>query len=206
MTAAVLLISTLLNMSTGRSSADEGPARRTQLTIAAALATLAFAALWGVAAGSTVGTLAIANAVKVPMVVLLSAVVAIPAGMLALRLMGMQYPARDLLFAFAPSLFAGTLALAVTAPLVALYYHTSVWAGPYLAMGSVAISIVVASLLFARGAVRRATTDRERTMIMLPVFVTIGFQLATMLQLVALASPILPETTMFDTGVDVLAR
>ena len=41
---------------------------------------------------------------------------------------------------------------------------------------------------------------------MLPVVVTIGFQLATMLQLVALASPILPETTVFDTGVDVLAR
>lgn len=206
MTAAVLLISTLLNMSTGRSSTDEGPARRTQLTIGAALATLALAALWGVAAGSTVGTLAIANALKVPMVVLLSAVVAIPAGMLALRLIGLQYPARDLLFAFAPALFAGTLALAVTAPLVALYYHTSVWAGPYLAMGSAAISILVAAVLFARGAVRRATTDRDRSMIMLPVLVTIGFQLATMLQLVALASPILPETTMFDTGVDVLAR
>ncbi|HET6585603.1 MAG TPA: hypothetical protein VFG69_19220 [Nannocystaceae bacterium] len=206
MTAAVLLISTLLDMSTGRASADDGPARRTQLTIAASLATLAFAALWGVAAGSTVGTLAIANALKVPMVVLLSAVAAIPAGMLALRLMGLQYPARDLVHAFAPALFAGTLALAVTAPLVALYYHTSVWAGPYLAMGSAALAIVVAGLLFARGAVRRATTERERTLVMLPVVVTIGFQLATMLQLVALASPILPETTLFDTGVDVLAR
>jgi hypothetical protein len=204
-TAAVLLISTLLNMSIGRSS-DDGPARRIQLTIAAGLAALAFAALWGVAAGSTVGTLAIANALKVPMVVLLSAVAALPAGMLTLRLIGLQYSARDLLVAFAPALFAGTLALAVTAPLVALYYHTSVWAGPYLAMGSVAISIAIAGVLFARAAVRRAATDRERRIVMLPVIVTIGFQLATMLQLVALASPILPETTMFDTGVDVLAR
>jgi uncharacterized membrane protein len=103
-------------------------------------------------------------------------------------------------------LFAGTLALAVTAPLVALYYHTSVWAGPYLAMGSAAIAIVVAGILFARGALRRAANEREKTVVMLPVLVTIGFQLATMLQLVALASPILPETTVFDTGVDVLAR
>jgi uncharacterized membrane protein len=205
-TAVVILISTLLNASIGRASADDGPARRIQLTLAASLAALAFAALWGIAAGSTDVTLALGNAVKVPMVVLLSAVASIPAGMLALRLTGLPYSARDLLFAFAPALFAGTLALAVTAPLVALYYHTSVWAGPYLAMGSAAIAIVVAGVLFARGAVRRASTEREKTVVMLPVLVTIGFQLATMLQLVSLASPILPETTVFDTGVDVLAR
>jgi hypothetical protein len=205
-TAAVILISTLLNASIGRAPADDGPARRTQLTIAAALAALAFAALWGIAAGSTSTTLALGNAVKVPMVVLLSAVASVPAGMLALRLTGLPYSGRDLLFSFAPALFAGTLALAVTAPLVALYYHTSAWAGPYLAMGSALIAIGVAGILFARNALRRATTDHERTVVMLPVVVTIGFQLATMLQLVALASPILPETTVFDTGVDVLAR
>lgn len=206
MTAVVILISTLLNASVGRAPAEDGPARRIQLTLAAALAALVFAALWGLAAGSTDITLALGNAVKVPMVVLLSAVASVPAGMLALRLTGLQYSARDLVFAFAPALFAGTLTLAVTAPLVALYYHTSVWAGPYLAMGSAAIAIIVAGLLFARGAVRRASTEHERNVVMLPVLVTIGFQLATLLQLVSLASPILPETTVFDTGVDVLAR
>jgi hypothetical protein len=205
-TAVVILISTLLNASIGRSSADDGPARRIQLTLAAGLAALVFAALWGLAAGSTDLGLALGNAVKVPMVVLLSAIASVPAGMLALRLTGMPYSARDLVFAFAPALFAGTLTLAVTAPLVALYYHTSVWAGPYLAMGSAAIALVVAGLLFARNAMRRASTEHERNVVMLPVFVTIGFQLATMLQLVSLASPILPETTVFDTGVDVLAR
>ena len=114
MTAAVILISTLLNASIGKAPADDGPARRIQLTIAAALAALAFAALWGIAAGSTSTTLALGNAVKVPMVVLLSAVASVPAGMLALRLTGMPYSGRDLLFSFAPALFAGTLALAVT--------------------------------------------------------------------------------------------
>ena len=53
------------------------------LAIAAALA---LASLWGIAAGSASASLAMANAYKVPMVILLSALTALPAGLVTLRL------------------------------------------------------------------------------------------------------------------------
>ena len=75
--------STLLNLTCGKplGEEDSGRARRLQIVVSALLTSLVFAALWGVAAGSRLPSLAIANLYKVPMVVLISAV-ALPAGLL----------------------------------------------------------------------------------------------------------------------------
>ena len=90
--------------------------------------------------------------------------------------------------------------MAVLAPLVALYYHSSSFAGPMLALGSTCIALVVAVSVFVRGAFK--SVDEGRQALILPVFVFVALHLGALLQLIALASPILPEVTIFDAGVD----
>lgn len=204
-TSTLSSFSTLLDLACGRPVPDQGPARRTQLVLGASLAAMALAAIWGLAAGSSDLGLALTNAYKVPMVVLFSSLAALPAGMLALRLSDAKYSARELLMAFATSVFSGTLVLAVLSPIVAIYYHTSVLAGPYLAMGSTGLALVVGSFVFVRGTLRRMPEGAARASTIMPLAVIVTLQMGALLQLVALASPILPEVTAFDSGVDILA-
>jgi hypothetical protein len=197
------IFSLLLDLACGRPSApeDSGDARRGQLVAAAALASLACAAIWGLAAGSGSASLALGNVYKVPMVVFLSALCAVPPGMLTWKLMGSPGRASDLLVGFASSVFSGTLVLAVLAPLLALYYHTSQFAGVMIGLGSTFTALLVATIIFVRGVVRRAPVG-ARGAVLLPVAVVVIMQLATLVQFIAVASPIMPETTVFDGGID----
>ncbi len=194
----------LLNLACGRPLPEEedGRSRRLQLVAAALLTSLAFAAVWGLAAGSSSPVLAIANLYKLPMVVLLSALAAIPAGLLTWKLSGADCRATDLLLSFATSVFAGCLVLAVMSPLVALYYHSSTWAGPALALGSVLLAVATSVVLFGRGVWLRLPRTSRRLSVAPSVLVFTLVHLACLVQLVALATPILPEWTVFDGGVD----
>jgi hypothetical protein len=194
----------LLNLACGRPLPDEedGRSRRLQLVAAALLASLVFAAIWGLAAGSSSSVLALANLYKLPMVVLLSALAAIPAGLLTWKLSGADCRATDLLLSFATAVFAGSLVLAVLSPLVALYYHSSTWAGPTLALGSVLLALTTAILLFGRGVWVKLPQSSRRYTVAPSVLVFTVVHLACLVQLVALASPILPEWTVFDGGLD----
>lgn len=196
--------STLLDLACGRGfkTEDDGRARRIQLIIAAALASLACAAIWGLAAGSSDLRLAMSNIYKVPMVVLLSSMAAVPAGLLTWKLSGSPIRATDLLVGFATSVFAGTLVLASLSPLIALYYHSSAWAGPMLGLGSTFTSLLVATIVFVRGVLKRSPAGVSKGAVLLPVMIVVAMQLATMLQFIAVASPILPEVTVFDGGID----
>lgn len=190
----------------GRALPIEGVDRRgrTRLVIGALLASLVLAAIWGLAAGSSSLTLALGNLYKVPMVVLLSCLAAIPAGLVAWRLSDQEGRPSVLVAGFAAGVLNGALVLAVLSPVVALYYHSSASAGPVLALGSVFLSLVVATLVFFR-AVTRPSEDGPRSFAaLMPVGVVVVMQLVTLLQLIALASPILPETTVFDGGIDEL--
>src|SRR3970282_1371429 len=100
-------------------------ARDAMFAVFAIAAGLVLSSLWGIAAGSASASLAMANAYKVPMVILLSALTALPAGIVALRLTNARLHPAQLASAFATSIFGGTLVLATLAPLVAIYYHTS---------------------------------------------------------------------------------
>jgi hypothetical protein len=199
---------TLLDIACGRPipKEDQGHARRMQLVLVSLLASLAFAAAWGLAAGSRSTGLAVANLYKVPMVVLMSCAFAAPAGLLAWRLSGSRVPGTDLVLGFAVAVFGGTLVLAALAPLLALYYHSSAWAGPVLGIGSVVLALVTGAVLFASGVVRRLEPGTRKRTVLLPVSVTLGMQLLTLLQLAALASPIFPERTSFSGGIDHLVQ
>jgi hypothetical protein len=196
--------STLLDLTCGKPLGDEdaGRARRLSIVISALLTSLAFAAVWGVAAGSRLPSLAIANLYKVPMVVLLSAVGALPAGLLTWKLSGAPGRASDLLIGFAGGTFAGTLVLAVLSPLVALYYHSSLWAGPMLGQGSAILALVVGCAIFARSIFAERRPNSSRVKLALPFGVLALVQVAMLVQLVALAAPILPERTIFSHGID----
>ena len=199
---------TLIDIACGRPipAEDTGRSRRLQLVVFSLLGSLAFAAAWGLAAGSSSAGLAIANLYKVPMVVLLSCAFAAPAGLLAWRLSGTRLRGSDLALGFTGGVFGGTLVLAVFAPLVALYYHSSAWAGPVLGIGSVGLALLTGTIMFVRGVVRRLEPGTPKRTVLLPVAVTLGMQLLTLVQLAALASPIFPERTIFGGGIDHLAQ
>ena len=187
----------------GELAAPLTPAAQLALTISAIVAALVLSAVWGIAAGSASAQLAIANAYKVPMVILLSAIAALPAGLVALRLTNGRLAVRDLISAFATSMFGGTLVLATLAPLVAVYYHTSEKAGVPLALASVFVSLATATLLFGRAVKRKVAAEPGRTASLVPVVILVGLFSAALMQFVALASPIIGDVgTRFDGGFD----
>ena len=199
----------LLDLAGGTAPDEQlSPARRRQLLASAGLLSVAFAGIWGLAAGSGSLGLAVANLYKVPMVVLLSAITALPAGLVALRLTNAKLTALELASAFALAIFGGTLVLATLAPLVAIYYHTSSKAGVPLALASVFVALGTATLLFGRSVARRVLekTGSEvagRAGSLLAVAVLVTLFVAALLQYVALASPIIGEVgTRFDGGFD----
>ena len=198
---------TLLDIACGRPipAHDDGRARRLQLVVFSFLASLVFAGAWGMAAGSQHAALAIANLYKVPMVVLLSCAFAAPAGLLAWRFSGARIRGTDLALGFSGGVFGGTLILAVLAPLVALYYHSSAWAGPALGFGSVLVALVAGAFMFVRGTFLRLPAGAPKLAVLLPVGVTLAMQVLVLLQLAAIAAPIFPERTPFSGGIDHIA-
>jgi hypothetical protein len=199
---------TILDIACGRPipAHDSGRSRRLQLVVFALLASLLFAAGWGLAVGSRSTELALANVYKVPMVVLLSCAFAAPAGLLTWRLSGTPVRGSDLALGFAGGVFGGTLVLVVLAPLVALYYHSSAWAGPVLGIGSAIVALATGTIMFVRGTVRRLPPGTSWSSVLVPVAVTLGMQILTLIQLAAIAAPIFPESTPFSGGIDHLAR
>jgi hypothetical protein len=190
----------------GDASAPESRSQQTMTTIGALFIGLVLSSIWGIAAGSTSATLALANAYKVPMVILLSSLTALPAGLVALRMLNAPLTAHQLVNAFASAIFGGTLVLATLSPLVAIYYHTSAKAGLPLALGSVFVALATASLLFARNVVRRLANQPRRASSLFAVAVLVGLFLTALLQYVALASPIISAVTPFDHGFDSVFR
>jgi hypothetical protein len=196
---------TLLASAAGH-AAPERPssARRTQLATYAALSAVAMAALWGLAAGSMTPLMAAQNLYKVPAIVLLSGLSAIPAGLLAAYLSNSGARATDLLLGYATSIFAGTLVMAALAPLVAIYYHTSAWAGPLLGLGSAVLGVAAGTWVFVRVSLRSVAPGAPRGGLLFTIGVFTAVKLAMMLQLIAILSPILPQADTFDGGIDAL--
>jgi hypothetical protein len=181
--------------------APAAPAQRLHRAAGEVLAALAIGALWGAAAGSVSVRLAAANLYKVPMVMLLSTLSALPLGLYAWSAIARERDLSSFLAAQARALFDGALVLGACAPLVALYSHTSAAAGPLIAVASVAAALLLALVTFARAALRGAegyAWPRRLAVVALAAVV----QLAAALQLNVLAAPILPVPTAFRGGVD----
>lgn len=202
MTTAVRQFLDIVNLACGAVRPGLGSAERRQLIFASLLGTVVLSAVWGLAAGSVSPQLAASNAFTVPLVVIIASLCALPAGALALKLSGAAVPPRDLVLAYASAVFGGSLVLAVSAPLVAVYYHTSQFAGQSIAIGSAMVAIAVAVLSMIRNLVRLAPSGSARWPLVITAVVFLTIYLAALVQLVSLASPILPDHSVFDGGVD----
>jgi len=192
----------LMTLTVGGELESSSRAQHTMLTAYAMLAALALCSLWGIAAGSAAPALSIGNAYKVPLVVLLSALSALPAGIVAARLTNAGIAARELAESFATSIFGCALVLATLAPIVAVYYHTSSTAGVPLAIGSVFVALATASLLFGRAVIRRLKGRPGAGMSIACVAIFVILFVLALLQFVALASPIIPDPTRWSGGFD----
>lgn len=201
-------VRTLFDLAGGRPlpEAEDGPARRVQLMLLAVVATMVLAALYGLAAGSTQAALAVANLYKLPMILVLSGLCAVPAGLVAWKLSGAAYRATDLLLGLASGNLAAALVLAVLSPLVALYYHTSGFLGGVLAVGASAGALAVGLAVLLRTIWTRVAKEHRTLALAIPVAVVVFMQLATLVQLIFVAAPIIPEVTVFDGGLDSMLR
>lgn len=203
--ASTAAVKTLFNMACGQHPSEPAEpvstARTMQLAVLGLGASLALAAVWGVGAGAGNLDQMLGNLLRVPALVLLSTLAAMPAGLLAWKLGGVRERSANLLLAHSSSLFGGMMVLASLTPVVALYYHSSTWAGPALAMGSVVVCVAVAVFGFVRR-VLGGVLPAQRRKAFMAVAVFAVMQLATLVQLLALLGPVLPEVTMFDAGVD----
>jgi hypothetical protein len=163
---------------------------------------LACAALWGLAAGSGSGTFAVRNLASVPMLLVVSTLASLPLGMLALRLTTAAGRPSDLLVAHSGATFAGALTLLLLAPLVALYQFSSAWAGPVVAMSTVAIAFACGVAVFVRTLRKLGTIGPA---LVVPVILLASVQIASLAQLASLAPPVLPTRTTFGHGIDGVA-
>lgn len=192
----------LLNLASGKVGHTLSPSKSVQLAIGSLLASLALAAIWGAAAGSHSLTLAAASAFKVPLIILLSTLCALPATLLVLKLSGVSYTSRNLLLSICSGIMGGALILAALSPIVGVYYHTSILVGSKLAVLSAFAAITGSALLIIRNAVRLRPASASPRIVALPLGVFMIVVLAAMLQFIALASPVLPAASSFDTGID----
>jgi hypothetical protein len=183
----------------------ETPAARTQAlqisqrVLRYAIATLAFAAVWGIAAGAGSPALALANLYKVPMVITLSTLVALPAILTTRHLLELTCTPLGVLNALTRSLYRASLVLLSFAPLLAVYAYTSQWFSPVLAQISNGLALVCAVVSLHRE-LGKLEGSRARLLVLTAIS-TLTLCLA-LLQLIAIATPILSVPTAFGAGID----
>jgi hypothetical protein len=194
----------LFDLIGGRALPEErqGQAHVLQLAIRASVASLGFAAVYGAAAGCTEPMLAVANLVKMPVVVLLGVGSALPIGLLTWKVVGEGTRLSSVAVSLVTGVFTGTLLLACAAPLIALYYLTTDYTGAAVALSAVALAVVLGVGNAFRAALNRRPEEVSPLRVIVPMGAMLGVFMLSLLQLVHLASPILPEETIFDRGVD----
>jgi hypothetical protein len=185
---------------------DMGGARRLFLAALAFLVALLLVGLWGVAAGSVGGHFALVNAVSVPLLLLVSSAAALPVVLIVLRLTTVEGSATDLVLGHSAAVFGASLVLALLAPIVALYQYSSSWAGPVVALGSVFVAFAVGLGLLLRGLGKLMPEPRSRRGLVAPVVLLCALQGAALLQLAAIAPPVMPHRTVLGHGIDALAH
>lgn len=191
-----------------RASGEPRPLSRAERLLFAAVAflsALALGALWGVAAGSHDGHFAFDNVGKVPVLLVGSSLVALPVGLLVFRLTTSRGRATDLVMAHAVGAFAGCLALALLAPLVALYQFSSSIAGTPVAVGSGVLGIVIAVAVLVR-VLRKLAPGLVARTYGTSVALVLVLQVAALAQLASVTTPVFRSRTSFGKGVDGLVH
>ncbi len=177
-------------------------AQRYMAAIFGFLAALVAAGVWGIAAGSHDGHLALVNAGRVPLLLGAASLAALPIGLLSWKLTTSLGRGSHLVLGHAAATFTGALALMALAPIVMLYQQSSVWAGPTVALGSAIVGAGVACLALVRVVAKLVAPGRERHVLLLPFALMLVVEMATLTQLASIMPPILPERSAFGRGID----
>jgi len=180
-------------------------AQRYLVAVVGFLAALVSVGLWGVAAGTHDGHLALLNTVRVPMLLAVASLAALPIGLLVWKLTTSLGRGSDLVLGHAAATFTGSLVLAALAPIVVLYQQSSIWAGPTVALGSAILGALVALFALVRVVTKLVNSGQERRALMLPFALMFVVEAATLMQLAAIMPPIFPERTAFGRGIDGLS-
>ncbi len=175
----------------------EGRATRIRLAILAMAAAAIGGAIFGVGVGSTELSLATANILKIPLVLLIPMAFSWPIGALVSKFMGTPIKGSELALSQSIGIFGTGLILAVLAPIVALFYHTTATLGGVVAMVAIGFASIVGLLMFFRAAHQRRSTKIGY----LPAAVVTFFYCVSSIQVIALVSPILVESTRFSGGI-----
>jgi hypothetical protein len=182
--------------------APEGRARRGVLAFVGLLGGVVCAGIWGACATANLAG-ATSNLVKVPMLLVVSALATLPAVLFFTQLFGGgRTRASDLFLAYSAAFFGGTLTLAVLSPIVALYEHSSRFFGPYASMASVVAGLAVAVVLLVRTLRRVASSATPWTTFLPSVIALVVLQGAALAQLSSSVSPVFDHRTRFGHGVD----
>lgn len=183
-----------------------GEAHTLQLAARALGGSLVLVALYGAAAGCTDPMLIWQNPLKLPMVVVLAMACSLPMGGLAWKLIGRGTRLSDLVISVTSGVFTATVVLACAAPLIALYYLTTEHVGGVLVTVFCALGAGLGLTNGLRSAFARRPEGVGLAAVAIPQVVTAIAMLAALLQLVHLASPIIPERTVWDGGVEQMMR
>lgn len=185
-----------------KNDAPASTVERTWVAATAVLASVGLSGLWGVASNAA-GASAALNVVKVPVLLVVSALASLPAVLLLWKLIGTRGArVTDLLVAYAVALFGGTAVLAALAPIVLLYQHSSAHFGPAVAQASALGAFAMGVLLFVRVLARLVPGADSRKVLIAPVVLQIVLQLAALSQLASSTSPIFANRTALGRGVD----
>jgi hypothetical protein len=176
--------------------------KRRALALVAFIWTLPLAGLWGIAAGTSPAHLDLWNALEVPMLLFIATIAALPIGLLLFRLSTTATRSTDLVLGHATALFAAALVLSLLAPFVALFQHSSVWAGPYVAFASAVGAAGVGILVFFRVLRKLLPEGSMHRSIVIPIAVLIMLEGAALLQVASITTPIFEERTALGRGID----
>jgi hypothetical protein len=173
--------------------------RHAQSLLHRAARTLLMAAAWGFAAGSAKPLLALLNVYKVPMVLSLSLIVALPAVLVARSLLRIPVSPMQLLTAIVTGLERGALVLVGFAPLIAVYAFTSQWFSPVLAQVSGELALVCGIVSVCIELTKLG--EQKGALVLLSAITAVALCLS-IVQLISLATPVLPVHTAFGAGID----
>jgi len=184
----------------------EGKARRRALALFATGLALPLTALWGVAAGTVPGHIAVDNALEVPVLLVVSALAALPVGLFAVRLSSSATRGTEFVLAHSAAFFASAVVLALLAPIIGLFQHSSAWAGRAISIGSLVAGLAVGISILLRVLEKLVPDTATRRSMWMPVVVMISLEGAALAQVASISSPIFAERTAMGQGVDGLHR
>lgn len=172
----------------------------------AALVSTGISLVWGIGASVRSPGMMLHNVWKVPAILLLGAAFSLPAAALMWRLAGTPGRTVELLRSFFVGVLGGGLVLAAVSPLVGLYYGSSRFVGPTFAQGSVLVAMATGIAIFVRAVLVSRPAETPKRRFIGPVATVVALFSLCVIQLVAMFSPILPEPTVWDRGIDRAVR